>query len=65
VEPSGGNQHTQRERKKRTNQEERKDVTHQRSHPEILECGERQGPNNDIPYAQSHGQGRHTEQTVQ
>lgn len=28
-------------------------MTHQRSHPEILECGDRQGPNNDIPYAQS------------
>jgi hypothetical protein len=34
------------------------------SHHEKPECDEQPGPNNDIPYAQSHNQGKHTGLTV-
>jgi hypothetical protein len=42
----------------------RQEETHQRSHHGKPECDEQPSPNNDIPHAQSHNQGKHTRLTM-
>ena len=45
--------------------EETKDVTHQKQHPENSSSGDQLDPNNDSPYAQHYIQKKYTQQTGQ